>query len=119
MNSVRVQVAAATQGGIGIPSTLCQARDLPTRVLVRNNNVVTGGPADGTFLYLSYDQTVLAAVAGGPGGGNVYKLPLSSEDVFVLQPGQVLYAIAFNPAPGGGSVPVEASWAISDLTAYD
>lgn len=105
-NSGQIRAFAGSEGGTGVPSTLCQAGMVPLRVIVRNANIV---PA---VLALSFDAAVLSNATTQFRAG-VFRLPADFSEVFVLQPGQVLYAIST------AGIPIEASWAVSDALPID
>lgn len=71
--------------------------DMPMRLLVRN----LGGSA----IYLAYDS---AAVNGINITGAHYELPAGQSDVFVLQPQQMMFAVA----AGAGRLGYAASVAL-------
>jgi hypothetical protein len=82
----------------GQPAQVTAAGDRPLRVLVRSFGAIT---------FLAFDNgefTVPVPATGPPGGAGV---AAGASDVFVLAPGQALYA----GAVAGG---VTASFAISD-----
>ncbi len=103
MNSAIVPAAGTGLGGTSNPATICQGGAIPMRVLVRNNSPVAI-PAN--ILVLSYDAATLSNAAS-PQRGNVYRLPVGQSDIFVVEPGQTLYAI-------GEASTIDASWAVSD-----
>lgn len=83
----------------GTPAPLAHARDIALRVLVRN-----AGTLAGQGLVLAYDSTTSLQPTIG---SDVYNnLPIGQSDVFVLYPGQKLFAI--------GLIATLAAVAISD-----
>jgi len=89
------QTYALAGVGNGIPSRLFQAAKVPIRLVVRN----TGG----TVVFIAHDTQSLASIQNV---GGAYPLPAGQADVFVLAPGQPIYAIA---SGGGGQCAIAAS----------
>jgi hypothetical protein len=81
--------------GASLPA-IAKATSVPVRVQVRN-----AGPVS---VYLS-DATGDLVAPGGP-SGNIYELPTGERDVFVIAPGQTMYAVA---AGAGGFLFVSVS----------
>lgn len=63
------------------PTSLLTAPGVPLRVVVRNVSVVEP-------IIISYDVNDLAPTASS----EVFNIPVGGEDIFVLAPGQKLYA---------------------------
>lgn len=81
------------------PSVLGQAATVPVRILVRN--------VGGALIFISTSTDDLSG-KNGPSAG-CYRLPQDTSDVFVLQPKQILLALAIG---AGAQASVSVSEAI-------
>jgi hypothetical protein len=70
------------------PTSLLTAPGVPMRVVIRN---VSGGGS----INISYDVNDLAPTSSS----EVFSLPFNNEDVFILAPGQKLYAVGVGAGP--------------------
>lgn len=99
MNTVVVQTITSTTTESGdTPSLLAQANKTALRVVVRNIGF-------GAYILLSYDAATLQS---SPVAASTYQLPPGLSDVFILAPGQKLYAAT----PGISSASVATSEAV-------
>jgi len=98
MDTITVPAVGTTTPGI-----VATAATAPLRVLVRN-----AGPV---LVFLAHTTENLAN-PGGPSTG-VYRLPAADSDIFVLAPGQSMYAVS---AGVGGLLTIAASEAFPVVT---
>ena len=97
MNTITVPPVGSTTPGI-----VATASGAPLRVLVRNV-----GPV---LVFLAHETENLAN-PGGPSTG-VYRLPAADVDIFVLAPGQSVYAVS---AGIGGLLTIAGSEAFPEI----
>ena len=97
-----VNVPGVTPEGIATPALLVQAGETPLRVIVRNVSTL------GATISLSYEASSVTVI---PLSAGTFTLPPDASEVFVLMPGQKLYA-ATNSIGGQGRASVGVSPAI-------
>ena len=98
MQPSKVETVAVPQIGSKNPARLFQAAKIPMRVLIRN----TGG----VLIFIAHD---VGDVGNINSIGATYALPGGASDVFVLAPGQSIFAAANG---GNGQAAIAASEAV-------
>lgn len=93
-DSLTQTLSVPAVGDGGNPSRLYQAGKTAMRVLVRNNG--------GVILFIAHD---VGDLANASSIGTSYQLPPAQSDVFVIAPGQSIFA-ASNGAGGVASVAI-------------
>lgn len=89
MNTLTVRAVTTDTGATNRnPTLLYKATNVPMRIVVRNMSPM------GLVANLAYDNTTLQP--GDFNAQNAYQLPSGASDVFVLLPGEQLYAASPN-----------------------
>lgn len=98
--------AATETAGISFsPSTLFPGAKCPTRIMVRN----TSDPA--MSIFLAFDSSALQASSTG---SDTYEIPPGQADIFVLQPGQQLFAAVQSGSTGRCCIAVSDAFPITE-----
>jgi hypothetical protein len=95
MQPSQVNSLSLPPSGSSNPATVTKAAKVPLRVVVRNT-----GP---NLVLLAHDPGTLT---NAPVFANTFKLPVMAEDIYVLAPGEGLFAVSIG---AGGELTVAIS----------